>query len=81
MFGKDALPEKDLLKIAGIIKRFEHSPLGSELKKQTDTAKRQYQRLGKSREFDKKEDDNKKQALKKYNKSDLIYDSNHIFYK
>ena len=29
MFGKDALPEKDLLKIAGIIKRFEHSPLGS----------------------------------------------------
>ena len=39
MFGKDALPEKDLLKIAGIIKRFEHSPLGSELKKQTTLQK------------------------------------------
>ena len=81
MFGKDALPEKYFLKIAGIIKSFEHSPLSSELKKQTDTAKKQYQRLGKSREFDKKEDDNKKQALKMYNKSDLIYDSNHSFYK
>ena len=29
------------------IKRFEYSPLGSELKKQTDIAKQQYQRLEK----------------------------------
>ena len=36
--GKDVLPEKDLLDKAATIKRFEYSPLGSELKKQTDIA-------------------------------------------
>ena len=31
--GKDVLLEKDLLETAATIKRFEYSPLGSELKK------------------------------------------------
>ena len=38
------------------IKRYEYSPLGSELKK-TDIARKQYQRLEKVCEFDKREGD------------------------
>ena len=37
--GKDVLQEKDLLEKAATIKRFENSPLVSELKKQTDITK------------------------------------------
>ena len=49
------MPEKRLLeKVA--IKRFECSPLGSELKKQTDNLGRQYQGLDEVYEFDKKEE-------------------------
>ena len=33
------LPEKDLLEKAATIKRFDYSPLGSELKKPTDIVK------------------------------------------
>ena len=33
------LPEKNLLEKAATIKRFDYSPLGSELKKQTDIVK------------------------------------------
>ena len=44
--GGNVLPEKDLLEKAAIIKRFEYSSSGSELKKQTDTAKKQ--KLGKA---------------------------------
>ena len=40
--GKDVLQEKDFLEKAAIIKTFEYSALGSELKKQTDIAKDQY---------------------------------------
>ena len=36
--GKVVLPEKDFLEKAATIKRFDHSPLGSEMKKQTDSA-------------------------------------------
>ena len=36
---------------------FEYSPLGDELKKQTGVAKKQYQKLDKVYEFDKKEED------------------------
>ena len=36
------LPEKGLLEKASIIKRFEYSPLGGVLKKQTDIAKDHY---------------------------------------
>ena len=34
----DVLPEKGLLEKAASMKRFEYSPLGNELKKQTDIA-------------------------------------------
>ena len=40
--GKDVLPEKDLLEKAATIKYFEYSLLDSQLKKQTDIAKCQY---------------------------------------
>ena len=42
---------------ATTIERSEYSSLGSQLKKQTDIAKKQYQGLHKVHEFDKKEDD------------------------
>ena len=41
--GQDILPEKELLEKTSTIKRFEYQPLGSELEKQTDMAKKQYQ--------------------------------------
>ena len=40
--GKVVLPEKDLLEKAATMKRFEYLLLGSELKKQTDIAEKQY---------------------------------------
>ena len=45
--SKDVLPEKDLQEKAAKIKRFEYSPLGEELKAQTDIVKKQYQGLNK----------------------------------
>ena len=45
--GKDVLPEKDLLERAAALKRFQHSPLGKELKKQTNVAEKQYQNFDK----------------------------------
>ena len=38
--GEDVLPEKDSLEKAATIKRFEYSPLASEMKKQSDIAKK-----------------------------------------
>ena len=38
--GKNDLPEKDLLKKAATMKRFEYSSLGKELKAQADIAKK-----------------------------------------
>ena len=54
--GKEVLPENGLLEKAATIKRFEYSPLDSEMKKQTDVAKKQYQRPDKVLKFDKKEE-------------------------
>ena len=80
--GEEVLPEKGLLENAATIKRFEYSPLGSELKKQNDIAKTRYQGLNKVYQFDGTiNKDDKKPRLKKYNKSGLIYDANHSFYK
>ena len=65
---------------AAAIKRFEYSSLGKELKAQTAIAKKQYQKLDHTFEFDKiikKE----KPTLEKHNKSDLTYNSNYSFYK
>ena len=53
MTGKDVLPEKELLKKAAGIKRFECSPLGKELKAQIDITKKQYQKLDNTFEFEK----------------------------
>ena len=72
---------------ATTIERSEYSSLGSQLKKQTDIAKKQYQGLHKVHEFDKKENDetinkdDKKTTHKKYNKSSLIIYSSQSFYK
>ena len=80
MTGKDILPEKNLLEKAATIKRFEYLLLGKELKEQTDTAKKQYQKLDYNYEFDniiKKE----KPIHENYSKSNLIYNSNYCFYQ
>ena len=62
------------------MKRFEYSPLGKELKAQTDIAKKQYQQLDDTFEFDKiikKEE----RIFENCNKSNLIYNSKYSFYK
>ena len=77
--GKDVLPEKDLLEKTAAIKKFEYSILDKELKAQIDIARKQYQNLDNTYEYDKiikKE----KPTLKKYNRSNLIYDSKYKFY-
>ena len=51
MTGKDVSLEKDLLENAATIKRFGYSPLGKELKEQTDTERKQYQGLDKIYDF------------------------------
>ena len=68
------------------MKKFECLPLGKELKAKADIAKKtqkqkqkQFERLDNTFEFDKtiiKE----KPSLKKYNRSNLIYDSKYSFY-
>ena len=50
MTGKDVLVEKDLLEKAATIKRFEYSPLGSELKKQTNIVKKNIKGISKVRQ-------------------------------
>ena len=50
--GKDVLPEKDLLEKAATMKRYEYFLLGKEVKAQTDIAKKQYQKLYNTFEFD-----------------------------
>ena len=72
---KDVLPEKDLLEKAALLKRFKYSPLGIELKTQTDIAKKQYIKLDDTDEFDKIIE------KEKHSKSNLIYDANHSFYR
>ena len=77
---KDVVPEKDLLEKAATMKRFKYSSLGNELKAQTDTAKKQYQKLEDTYEFDKiikKE----QPEFRKYNRSNLIYNSEYSFYE
>ena len=52
MTDKDVLPEKDLLEKADTMKRFKYSPLGEELKAQTDIANKQNQKLENTFEFE-----------------------------
>ena len=42
MTDKNVLPEKDLQEKAAALKRFEYSPLGKELKAQTNVVEKQY---------------------------------------
>ena len=77
---EDVLLEKDLLEKAATMKTFEYSPLGKELKTQTDISKKQYQKLDNFFEFDKiikKEEP----MFKNYSKSNLIYNGKYSFYK
>ena len=46
----DVLLEEDLLEKAATIKRFEYSPLGSKLKKQTNIVKKNIKRISKIRQ-------------------------------
>ena len=80
MTGKDILPEKDLLEKAAAIKRFEYSPLGKELKKQTSVAEKQYQTLDKAFQSHEKEED-KTQYKRSCAKSNLVYNKYFTFYK
>ena len=70
MTGKDVLAEIDLLEKAATMKRFEYLPLGKELKAQTDMAKKQYQKLGDTFEFDKII--KKTTTIENYSKPNLI---------
>lgn len=48
---------------------------------QTDSAKKEYQGLGKIHRFDKEDDEvMRKKGLKKYKKSDLVYNNKFSFY-
>ena len=74
MTGKDFWPERGLLEKAATMKRFEYLLLSKELKAQTDIAKKQYQKLDDTFEFDKiikKE----KRTIKENHKTNLIYDN------
>ena len=74
------MPEKVLVEKAATIKRFEYFLLGKELKAQFDIVKKQYQKLDDTFEFD-KIDKKEEPTFKNYNKSNLIYNSKHSFYK
>ena len=68
MTGKYVLPEQDLLEKAAESKRFEYLPICKELNAQTSAVEKQYKKLGKDFEFDKKEE-----KMKKIEKSNLVY--------
>ena len=61
--GKDVLPGKDLVEKAATIKRFEYSPLGKELNKQTCVAEKQYRKFDNAFESNKNEEDKTKNKL------------------
>ena len=77
---KYVLPEKGLLEKAASLKIFEYSRLGKELKAKTDIAKKQYQNLDNTFEFE-KIIKIEKPTLENYNKSNLICNANYSFYK
>ena len=56
LIGNDVLTEKAFLEKAAAIKRFEYSPLRSELKKETSITKKQYPGLNRFFESNKKEE-------------------------
>ena len=78
--GKDVLSEKDFLEKAAVIKRFEYSPLGKALKKQTSVAEKQYQKFYNAFESNKNEKD-KTKSKRNCAKSSLVYNNYFTFYK
>ena len=74
--SKDILPEKDLLEKAAAIKRFEYPPLGEELKAQTSSAERQYEKLEKFLILIKE-----RKIKRSHAKSNLFYSKEFAFYK
>ena len=80
---KHVLREKDLLERAAALKRFEYSPLGKELKKQTSVEEQQYQSFDKVFNHDENEKPVKikKERLLITDKSSLVYDSKYSFSK
>ena len=68
-----------MIRKAAALRRFEYYPLGKELKAQTDIAKKQYQKLDDTFEFD-KITKKEKPTSKRYTRSNLIYDSKYSFY-
>ena len=62
------------------IQIFQYSPLGKELKAQTNIAKKQSHKSDNTYKFD-KIIETEKPILNKYSKSDLIYKGNYSFYK
>ena len=69
-----------MLEKAATMKRFEYSPLGKELKAQTEIAMKQYQILDNIFGFD-KTINKEEPTFNNYNKSNLIYNSKYSFYK
>ena len=63
------------------MKRFQYSPLGKEVKKQTSVAEKQYQEIDKIFNHDEKEEPItiKKEEPLKTDESSLVYDSKYIF--
>ena len=52
--SKGVSPKKDMLEKGAALKRFKYLRLGSELKKQTSVAEKQYQKLDNTYEYDKR---------------------------
>ena len=69
-----------MLEKAAAVKRFEHTPLGKELKKQTSVAEKQYQKLDNTFESNKNEE-NKPKNKRNRAKSNLVYNNYFTFYK
>ena len=69
-----------MLKKAATRKRFEYSPLGKELKAQTEIAMKHYQILDDTFGFD-KTINKEEPTFTNYSKSNLIYNSKYSFYK
>ena len=81
MTGKDVLTGKDLLEKAATTKKFEYSPLGKELKKQTSLAEKQYQSFDKVFNHDEKEEPVKikKEGPLTTDESSLFYNNKYSF--
>ena len=74
--------KKDLLEKNDALKRFEHSPLRSELKKQTSIVEKQYQGLNMLFKSDKKKEERvttKKEKTTIISESKLTYGSRYSF--